>query len=130
MYEPKFISDRLPDDKVIRELFAVEGLELHPEDSRERRWRVRFKARSQGASDISISISARYLPHLTLSSRYIGKKLFQLNNSSLTAQNFNVRNRVSHSDNYGGPDEDDRVYRCSPVAVSYTHLTLPTICSV
>ena len=78
MDEPIFISDRLADDQVMRELFGVEGLEYHPEDSREKRWRVRFKALSQGASDLSISISARYLPHLTLTSRYIGKQLIQV----------------------------------------------------
>lgn len=112
MDEPIFISDRLPDDKVMRELFAVEGLELHPEDSRERRWKVKCRALSEDASDLTISFSARYLPYLALANRYIGKQLHDIENPLLTDEIFDLRDVVSGSDKLCGPGEENRVYRC------------------
>eukprot|EP00969_Alexandrium_andersonii_P174708 7725677-Alexandrium_andersonii.AAC.1 len=41
-----------------------------------------------------------------------------------------IRSILGPGKNCIGPDSRDRFFRWRSVAVSYTHLTLPTICSV
>lgn len=68
-----FLIDRFPDDQIVRQLVAIDGIEPVPTRTNERRWRVVLR-RVDNHQETTHSVSANYLFLMSLGSLWKAKR--------------------------------------------------------